>query len=101
MALQKPKSSQSIGLSDRELAEALGISLERLVDALNEAGLCRCPERQRATAKKAASAAQGVLRTPQEEQSRGRTLPVPRVATMPPPFAQERGFHLGFHLGLS
>ncbi len=44
-----------MGLSDKELAEALGISLKRLVNALNEAGLCRCPEkatRQQAKAKK-------------------------------------------------
>jgi hypothetical protein len=97
-----------MGLSDIELAEALGISLEQLVDALNEAGLCRCQEnatRQQATAKKAASAAQGSLRTPQEERSHARdagaALPVPRVDVIPPPFAQKRGFHLGFHLGFS
>ncbi len=45
MALRKPRTMRSIGLSDKELAEALGISLKRLVDALNEAGLCRCPEK--------------------------------------------------------
>jgi hypothetical protein len=45
MALQKPRTAGSTGLSDIELAEALGISLKRLVDALNEAGLCRCPEK--------------------------------------------------------
>ncbi len=44
MALRKPRTALSMGLSDTELAEALGISLKRLVDALNEAGLCRCPE---------------------------------------------------------
>jgi hypothetical protein len=55
IALRKPRTTRSMGLSDKELAEALGISLKRLVDALNEAGLCRCPEkstRQQAKAKK-------------------------------------------------
>lgn len=89
MALRKPSTARSIGLSDIELAEALGISLERLVDALNEAGLGRRP-------------GHGTL---QEERSRARyagaALSVPRVAAMPSPFAQGRGFHLGFHLGLS
>ena len=50
-----------------ELAEALGISLKRLVGALNEAGLCRCPEkaaRQPATAKAAASVAEGISHSP-------------------------------------
>jgi hypothetical protein len=42
MALQKPRTAQSRGLSDIELAEALGIRLQRLVDVLNEAGLPRC-----------------------------------------------------------
>jgi hypothetical protein len=62
MALRKPRTARSMGLSDIELAEALGISLKRLVDALNEAGLCRCSEkatRQHAKDKIAASAAQG------------------------------------------
>jgi hypothetical protein len=89
MALRKPSTTRLIGLNDIELAEALGISLERLVDALNEAGLCRRP-------------GHGAL---QEERSRvrcaGAALPAPRVAVMPPPAAQGRGFHLGFHLGLS
>ena len=95
-----------MGLSDIELAEALGISLEQLVDALNEAGLCRCPEkatRQQAKATKAASAAQGSLRTQQKERNRARcagaALPVPTVDITLPPFAQECGFHLGFRQG--
>ena len=73
MALRKPRTARSMGLSDIELAEALGISLKRLVDALNEAGLCRCPgmaTRQQAKDRIAASAAQGSLRTQQEERSR-------------------------------
>lgn len=64
MALRKPRTARSLGLSDIELAEALGISLKRLADALNEAGLCRCLEnatRQQVKAMKAASAAQGGL----------------------------------------
>ena len=108
MALRKPRTARSMGLSDIELAEALGISLEQLVDALNEAGLCRCPgeaTRQQAKAAKAASAAQVSLRTLQEERSRGRcagaALPVQRVDVIPPPFAQERGFQLGFHIGFA
>jgi hypothetical protein len=67
MALQKPRTARSTGLSDIELAEALGISLKRLVDALNEAGLCRCPEkatRQQAKAERAASAAKGIFHSP-------------------------------------
>lgn len=46
-----------MGLSDMELAEALGISLKRLVGALNEAGLCRCPEN-------AARQPKGISRSP-------------------------------------
>lgn len=34
-----------MGLSDIELAKALGISLGLLMVALNEAGLSRCPEK--------------------------------------------------------
>ena len=45
MALRKRRIAQSMGLSDIDLAEALGISLKRLVAALNEAGLRRCPEK--------------------------------------------------------
>ena len=45
MALRKLRIARSMGLSDIELAEALGISLKRLVAALNEAGLCRSPEK--------------------------------------------------------
>lgn len=39
MVLRKPRTARLMGLSDIELAEALGINLKRLVDALNEAGL--------------------------------------------------------------
>jgi hypothetical protein len=67
MALPKSRATRSTGLSDIELAEALGISLKRLVGALNEAGLCRCPEkaaRQSAKPKAAASAAKGISHSP-------------------------------------
>ena len=103
MALRKPRTARSIGLNDIELAEALGISLRQLVAALNEAGLSRCPEKaslQQAKAKRAASAAQGSLRTQQEGRNRARcagaALPIPTVDFALPPFAQECGFHLRF-----
>ena len=104
MALRKSRTERSMGLSDKELAEALGISLKRLVDALNEAGLCRCAEkvtRQQAKAKQAASAPQGSLRTQSEGRSRARcagaAFPTPTVGVIVPPFAQKRGFQLGLH----
>lgn len=43
MTNQNPRTARSMGLSDEEVAKMLGIGLERLVDALDEAGLCRCP----------------------------------------------------------
>ena len=45
MAKRKPRTARSMGLSDEEVAAALGISLRRLVEALDEAGLCRCPKK--------------------------------------------------------
>ncbi len=45
MAKRKPTTTLSMDLSDEEVAQALGISLKRFVDALDEAGLCRCPRR--------------------------------------------------------
>jgi len=93
-----------MGLSDNELAEALGISLKRLVDALNEAGLRRCAEkgtRQPAKAERSASAPQGSLRTQREGQSRascaGAALPRPMAGVTLPPFAQKCGLQLGLH----
>jgi hypothetical protein len=67
MTLLKSRTARSMGLSDIELAKALGISLERLVVALNEAGLRRCSEKAthlQAMDKKAASAAQGISHSP-------------------------------------
>jgi hypothetical protein len=104
IALRKPRTERSMGLSDKELAEALGISLKRLVDALNEAGLCRCAEkvtRQQAKVKSVASAPQGSLRTQREGRNRARwagaALPTPKVGVIFPPFAQKCGFQLGLH----
>jgi AraC-like DNA-binding protein len=104
MALRKPRTERSMGLSDNELAEALGISLKRLVDAFNEAGLCRCAgkvTRQQAKAKRAASAPQGSLRTQREGRSRARcagtALPIPTVGVILPPFAQKCGLQLQLH----
>jgi hypothetical protein len=45
MTNRKPRTARSMGLSDEEVAKMLGIRLERLVNALDEAGLCRCPRR--------------------------------------------------------
>ena len=39
MAKREPRTARSTGLSDKEIAEALGISLERFVAVLVEAGL--------------------------------------------------------------
>ena len=45
MTNRKPRTVPSMCLSDEEVAKMLGIRLERLVNALDEAGLCRCPRR--------------------------------------------------------
>ena len=73
-----------MGLSDIELAEALGISLKRLVDALNEAGLCRCSEkatRQQAKDQIAAARSCGVagIAHPNARCSADVALPLMRV----------------------
>ena len=67
MAPLKSRTARSRGLSDTELAEALGISQQLLVGALNEAGLCRCPKkavRQQAKAEAAACGAKGIFHSP-------------------------------------